>query len=271
MKLAKIRFGIDADMYFIIELLLMFFIFSFFGWVIETIYCSALQKRFVHRGFLNGPVCPIYGTGALAVGIPLSYIKINPLFDIFLIFVLGVVICSVVEYLIGFALEKIFKMKLWDYSDYPLNLHGRIWLGYSLGWGVMSLFLVYLINPGIRKLLTYIPFNFKVILIVFVSALFIADILFTIFNIQAISKKLAELKSLFSRLQQKFKLAGEQGSDFNDDFGNRSDEELDNYRKLAQKLSKRRILRAFPHFTLKKFSEQLRLIKNKIKIERKKK
>ena len=211
-------------MYFV-DLFLMYIIFSFLGWVIETIYCSSLEKRFIHRGFLNGPVCPIYGTGALAVGIPLSYVKIHPVLDIFLVFVLGLVICSIVEYLISLVLEKIFKIKLWDYSSRPLNLHGRIWIGYSLGWGVMSLFLVYLINPFFSRLLVFLPQNIKVILTIFLFIITLTDVLFTIFNIQAISKKLGE----------------------------------------------RRIILTFPHFTIKKFSEQIKLIKNKIKIERKKK
>lgn len=257
-------------MYFI-DLFLMYILFSFFGWVIETIYCSSLEKRFVHRGFLNGPVCPIYGTGALAVGISLSYIKINPLFDIFLVFVLGVVICSAVEYLVSLILEKIFRMKLWDYSHFPLNLNGRIWIGYSLGWGVMSLFLVYLINPFMRKILTFLPDDFKVILAIFLLIVFLTDMLFTILNVQAISKKLNELKGVLLRLQQKFRLTGEQGADFTEAVENKSDDEIDNYRKLAQKLSKRRIIRTFPYFTIKKFSEQLKLIKNKIINERKKK
>jgi len=257
-------------MYFV-DLFLMYIIFSFLGWVIETIYCSSLEKRFIHRGFLNGPVCPIYGTGALAVGIPLSYVKIHPVLDIFLVFVLGLVICSIVEYLISLVLEKIFKMKLWDYSSRPLNLHGRIWIGYSLGWGVMSLFLVYLINPFFSRLLVFLPQNIKVILTIFLFIITLTDVLFTIFNIQAISKKLGELKGLFAKLQQKFRLAGEQGTDFSQVIENKSDDEIENYKKLAQKLSKRRIIRTFPHFTIKKFSEQIKLIKNKIKIERKKK
>jgi len=97
-------------MYFI-DLFLMFVTFSFFGWMIETIYCSILEKRFVHRGFMNGPVCPIYGTGALAVGIPLSYINLHPVANIVLVFFVGAIICSVLEYLISLILEKVFKIK----------------------------------------------------------------------------------------------------------------------------------------------------------------
>lgn len=257
-------------MYFV-DIFLMYVIFSVIGWVIETIYCSVREKRFVYRGFLNGPVCPIYGTGALAVGIPLSYINISPIFDIILVFIFGFLICSVVEYLVSLALEKILKMRLWDYSDHPLNLHGRIWIGYSLGWGIMSIFLVFLINPAISKFLIFLPQNLKVASAVFLFVIMFTDMMFTLFNIQAISKKLGELKGLFIRLQQKFRLAGEQGTDFSQVIENKSDDEIENYKKLAQKLSKRRIIRTFPHFTIKKFSEQIKLIKNKIKIERKKK
>ncbi|HEY8423584.1 MAG TPA: putative ABC transporter permease, partial [Clostridia bacterium] len=219
-----------------VDLFLMFLIFAFIGWIIETIYCSIREKRFVYRGFLNGPICPIYGFGALAVGLPLSYIKIHPVLDFLLVFLAGVIICSAVEYLIGFLFEKICNIKLWDYSTYPLNLHGRIWIGYSLGWGVLSLILVYLANPAVNRILAAVPYNIKSILAIFLGTVLAADIIFTTINLTEIAKKLAELKNIFSKLQLKFRTAGEQGEDFSY-FENKTDEEIENYKKIATKLS----------------------------------
>ena len=256
-------------MYFV-DLFLMFIAFSFFGWIIETIFCSIWEKRFVHRGFLNGPVCPIYGLGALAVGILLSYINIHPIADYFLVFLAGVIICTILEYLIALILEKIFNLKLWDYSNYPLNLHGRVWIGYSLAWGFLSIILVFFINPAMNKILALIPANLKYILTIFLSSVLLTDLTFTILNLSAISKKLDELKKLFAKLQLKLKALGEQGADFSF-LNNKKDGELENYKKLANKLSKHRIIRTFPNFTIKKFAEQLKLIKNKLKAEKNKK
>jgi uncharacterized membrane protein len=256
-------------MYFV-DLFLMFITFSFFGWVIETIYCSIWEKRFVHRGFLNGPVCPIYGIGALAVGIPLSFINVHPIANYFLVFLAGVIICTILEYLVGVILEKIFNLKLWDYSNFPRNINGRVWIGYSLGWGFLSILLVFFINPGMTKVLALIPANIKYIITIFLATVFITDFVFTILNLSAISKKLDELKKLFTKLQLKLKALGEQGADFSF-LSSKKDDELENYKKLANKLSKHRIIRTFPHFTIKRFAEQLKLIKNKIKAEKNKK
>lgn len=256
-------------MYFI-DLFLMFITFSFLGWAIETVYCSIKEKRFIYRGFLHGPICPIYGFGALSVGIPLSYIKINPVFDVFLVFIVGAIICTFVEYIIGFLFEKLFHLKLWDYSDFPFNLHGRVWLGYSLGWGVLSLILVYLVNPVVSGLVETLPYNVKSILTVFIGSALAVDLTFTILNVTDIAKKLGELKNLFTKLQLKFRTAGEQGADLSF-FEIKSDDEIDNYKKLAKKLAKNRIIRRFPNFSIKNFAEQLKIIKNKFKFEKKKK
>lgn len=253
----------------IADLFLLFITYSFFGWGIETVFCSILEKKFVYRGFLNGPICPIYGTGALAVSLPLSYININFYLDILLIFLSGIVICTGVEFLISVILEKIFKMKLWDYSQMPLNIHGRVWIGYSLGWGLLSIFLVKIINPFMIEFIRSFPYNLRVLTAIIFMIVFIADMIFTIFSIQAISNKLGELKKIFIQLQQKFKFSSEQGADSDNDVLETKfeDIEIENYRKLAQIISKRRIIRTFPNFTLKKFSEQIKFIKNKIKYD----
>jgi uncharacterized membrane protein len=123
-----------------------FLIYSFGGYIMEVLICSFEQKHWVNRGFLFGPICPIYGVGALLVVWGLSRYYDNPV----IIFVLGTIITSGVEYYTSYIFEKIFNNKWWDYSDRPDSLNGRICLGNCLGFGVGSLLIIYLFNPLIK-------------------------------------------------------------------------------------------------------------------------
>ena len=104
--------------------ILLFFIYSFMGWILEEIYAFYIHKKFINRGFLMGPLCPLYGVGCLALTFILHKFSNN----ILLLFVLSMIICSAIEYLIGYLLEKIFSLRWWDYSDEKYNLDGRICL-----------------------------------------------------------------------------------------------------------------------------------------------
>ncbi|MFQ7539298.1 MAG: putative ABC transporter permease [Clostridium sp.] len=106
------------------ELILYFFLYSFFGWLCECIYCSIPAHTFINRGFLAGPYCPIYGCGALAV----LHI-LDPFgYSIPLMFVMGIVVTSALEYVTSWGMEVLFHTKWWDYSSYPFNIHGRVCL-----------------------------------------------------------------------------------------------------------------------------------------------
>ena len=124
-------------------------IYSFLGWVCETIYCSIIQKHFVNRGFLYGPICPIYGCGALLVLFLLREVK-----DSFIpLFLSGMVVTTVLEYLTSFILEKLFHMKWWDYSHLHFNINGRVCLLNSCEFGLLSAFVVQVLHPGIVELI----------------------------------------------------------------------------------------------------------------------
>ena len=122
----------------ILELFLHFVFYSFLGWVAETIYCSLLQGKFVYRGFLSGPVCPIYGFGAIFVITLLQPFKEN----ILMLFLMGVVITSTLEYITSYLLEVIFHMKWWDYSKRKFNINGRVCAWNSSLFGILSVFAV---------------------------------------------------------------------------------------------------------------------------------
>ena len=112
----------------IYKALCYFFIYGFLGWCCEVIYAAIIDGKFVNRGFLNGPICPIYGFGVLFVLTLLEPIRENFLF----LFIGSVILTSVLEFITGFLLEKVFKMKWWDYSNERFNIHGYICLKFSI-------------------------------------------------------------------------------------------------------------------------------------------
>ena len=124
----------------------LFIIYSFAGWVMETIWVSWCNKRLVDRGFLIGPYCPIYGFGALLIIILLNRFSYNPC----LLFLMTTIICGVLEYFASWCMEKLFKARWWDYSNRKLNLNGRICLGNLIAFGIMGLVVTYFVNPYVE-------------------------------------------------------------------------------------------------------------------------
>lgn len=132
---------------------LYFILYSILGWLVETLYCSALVKHWVERGFLNGPLCPIYGCGAVLMLGGLEPYVSHPL----LLFVLSMFGASVMEFVVSWAMEKLFGMRWWDYSDQPFNLQGRVCLLNSTLFGVMGLVLAQIVHPHIQALVALLP------------------------------------------------------------------------------------------------------------------
>ena len=138
---------------FISKLVISFALYSLLGWACESTYCSIPAKRFINRGFLNGPFCPVYGVGALLVIFLLRPFTQNLL----VLFVFGVLVTSVLEYITGFLLEKLFHTTWWDYSKRKFNIKGRVCLRNSLLFGILSVLLLHFINPFVEKLEAWIP------------------------------------------------------------------------------------------------------------------
>ncbi|MBO0476135.1 hypothetical protein DOK76_03575 [Vagococcus sp. DIV0080] len=132
------------------SLFMTFFAYAFIGWLWESFYCSLKAKHFVYRGFLLGPYCPVYGFGVSAV-LLLVPENAGTLLNLYLNIV---VIVTVIEFLTSWILEKLFNMKLWDYTNVPFNIEGRVAVPVSLFWGVGCLVLIKLINPVIQELLS---------------------------------------------------------------------------------------------------------------------
>lgn len=157
----------------------VFVIYAFIGWCTEVIYAAVEHGKFVNRGFLNGPVCPIYGFGGTIVIACLYGMRDN----MWLVFVGAFFLSSILEYITGFLLEKIFHEHWWDYSDKPFNIKGYVCLEFSILWGIACMLVVDIVHPPIDKLVRWIPERVEIILICLVAAGFIADISVTVATI----------------------------------------------------------------------------------------
>ena len=140
-------------MYTLFQWLLFFYLYCFFGWCFETTYVSICKKQFVNRGFMRGPILPIYGTGAtmmIAVTMPMEN-------HVFLVFIVGMITATILEYITGVCMEALFQVRYWDYSRKKLNFQGHICLSSSLCWGVLSVLLTFVIHPPIERFILSIP------------------------------------------------------------------------------------------------------------------
>ena len=139
--------------YTLTDIIYLFFIYSFAGWCIEVCYAAFSRRRFVNRGFVNSPLCPIYGFGSVLFCIFLPELTESPFF----LFLGGMLLAAVLEYSTGMLMEKIFRKKLWDYSGIRYNLSGYICARYCLLWGVLALLTMLLANPLLCGILRMIP------------------------------------------------------------------------------------------------------------------
>ena len=176
----------------------MFFIYGFLGWCAEVAFAAVRTGKFVNRGFLNGPICPIYGFGVVLV---LSFLL--PLrMHILWLFVGAVLLTSVLEYLTGYLLEKVFHDKWWDYSDMPLNIHGYICLLFSVLWGLACMVIVYGVHPWILRLVRLVPHTFGMVLLFCLFGLLLADTIVTGIAVQRLPKRLQTITELGDKLRQ---------------------------------------------------------------------
>ena len=163
------------------NIILYFFIYSFIGWCLETIYAFLVLGHFVNRGFLIGPICPIYGFGAVLLILLLKNCKGKPVSE----FIIAAFAFTVFEYIVSYVLEAIFGLRWWDYSEDFMNLQGRVSLAYTIIWGTLGILLMEGIHPFITKLLDKVKRHIKpkyqdIIVVVFVVVLVVDVILSSI-------------------------------------------------------------------------------------------
>lgn len=157
--------------YSLSQWVLFFLVYCFAGWCIESSFVSWRQRRLVNRGFLYGPVIPIYGFGAIAILFATLPVRRWPV----AVFLLGMLAATALEYVTGAVMEAIFKVRYWDYSQKPLNLHGYICLNTSLAWGVLSIVLVLWLHRPVEALILGLPRRLAQGLSLGLLGLFLAD------------------------------------------------------------------------------------------------
>lgn len=132
---------------------LLFFLYCFLGWVWESCYVSVCRRQWVNRGFLHGPLLPIYGSGAILI----LFVTLPAEENLWLVWLLGMIAATALEYVTGDVMERLFKVRYWDYSKKRFNLNGHICLSSSIAWGFFSILLVRFLHPPVGRLLTSVP------------------------------------------------------------------------------------------------------------------
>lgn len=167
------------------KLIFWFMIYSIGGWIYETILCSVTAKRFVNRGFLNGPFCPIYGCGAL-----LDVLILGKIENVFILFIAGVLVTCSLEYLTSYVMEKLFHARWWDYSDRKCNIAGRVCLLGAVVFGLFSVVLIKFLHPAVIRLTLAVPKPLLHILVILLSVSFLVDLFITISGFSGFNTRL---------------------------------------------------------------------------------
>ena len=167
------------------NLVLLFFAYSFLGWCIEVTLKFIQYHRFINRGFFTGPICPIYGSGAALITLAVSFL--SPVESAYgTTFALSFVLCGAVEYFTSYFMEKRFHARWWDYSQKPMNLHGRIWIGNLILFGLGGVAIIHLINPLLYRLFALVSLDARRILAAALLAVFAADYVMTHFVLKLV-------------------------------------------------------------------------------------
>lgn len=178
-----------------------FLTFSFIGWVLESLLVSFQQKKFVNRGFLTGPICPIYGTAMCIIVAALSVVKMlvfrgegSWAYGIPILLVISAFIACAVEYFVGWLLEKMFHQRWWDYSDHRFNLNGRIAIPESLAWGPLATLAMLYYVPWLDGLIERLPLALGISMLSVIAVMAIADSVLILGKMHTFDKLAASLR-----------------------------------------------------------------------------
>lgn len=163
-----------------------FMIYSFLGWLMEVIVTLWNKKKFVNRGFLIGPYCPIYGYGVILIVLLCSKNKT----DILAVFLKAILICSILEYFTSFFMEKLFKIRWWDYSNKKFNINGRICLETMIPFGVLALAIIYLLHPLVVRLVSHLQGVALIITAIILMLIYIIDNILSLYILFKIKGKI---------------------------------------------------------------------------------
>lgn len=291
------------------SVLCYFFVYAFLGWCGEVCFAAVRTRKFVNRGFLNGPVCPIYGFGVVLVALTLRPVGDN----LPLLFICSVLLTSALEWLTGFLLERIFHQRWWNYLERPFNLNGYICLEFSLVWGVACVLVLRVLHPLVARLVALMPRGVGLVLLVICVLLFIADLSATVAAMVGLNRRLRQLEELAQRmraasdelgegLSQRMISSSDKLADLRDDLAIRTADfkeelaertagfkedlseraasvrsdlaELRQARErllAARRFGQRRLLRAFPRMTSTRYAAALEELRRRAAFRRKEK
>lgn len=182
--------------YSIPSLIMLFFVYGFLGWCVEVAFAACREGRFVNRGFLNGPICPIYGFGVVGVVLLLEPFSEN----LAVLFAGSVVVTTVIEFLTGFILEKVFHARWWDYSEMKFNVMGYVCLLFSLMWGAACVVVIRLVHPLIYGVVRLLPNTLMAVLVCVLCAVIAVDIAATLATIRKLNQRLKKLTELAAEI-----------------------------------------------------------------------
>lgn len=191
------------DTYHLYQLLWYFVVYAFLGWCMEVVFCSVTEGHVVNRGFLNGPVCPIYGFGMLGILLLLRpLLAVNDWPHNVTLYVCGMVLASTVEYLVGWGMLKLFHARWWDYRDRKLNLNGFICLSISLCWGAGTLVACRVLHPLVHTLtISLLPKRIGIWVLGALLILFAIDTIVSVRTAIHLDRDLAELDRIARRME----------------------------------------------------------------------
>lgn len=173
-----------------------FILYSFLGWIYESVFVSIKNRGWVNRGFLNGPIIPIYGAGATIVYLFIAPVQSRASY----VFIGGMVIATVLEYITSYVMEKLFHAKWWDYSDVKNNIKGRVCPVASLFWGFLSILMTDIMQPRINGIIDSIPRTEGETIGAIIAILVMADFAVTVIYTVQWDKKLADLDRIRNEL-----------------------------------------------------------------------
>lgn len=172
--------------------LTFFYLYCFFGWIFESGYVSLKKRRPVNRGFLRIPLLPLYGTGAVMM----LWVSIPVRDNLVLTWASGVIGATILEYVTGYVMERLFKVRYWDYSNQKWNLHGYICLSSSVAWGFLTIFMTHLIHKPIERAVLAMPVMWDILFVSIVTVVFVYDSVICVREAFAFGQSLEALKKI---------------------------------------------------------------------------
>ena len=176
--------------------LTFFYLYCFFGWIFESTYVSLKQRRFVNRGFLRIPMLPLYGSGAVMM----LWVSLPFQDNLILTYISGVIGATALEYVTGYVMERLFKVRYWDYSNQPFNVHGYICLTSSIAWGFLTIFMTHVIHKPIERAVLSMPIAWNIFFVFFVTVIFVYDSIVCTKEALAFGKSLEAMQKVRAEL-----------------------------------------------------------------------